>query len=133
MTDPWDEQYIYLHENHQKSTIHVGKYTSPMDAMGYNHSTSSIVHSFNPLQTNIILTFDSTSRSSTVSSNNSQPTPTWNSKSHDSSTSFFLKEINAHYLKDLATGTGWLVVEPTPLKKILDRQNGNNLPPTFRG
>ena len=23
--------YIYLHENHKKSTIHVGEYTSPMD------------------------------------------------------------------------------------------------------
>ena len=30
---PWD-WYIYLHENHKKSTIHVGKYTSPMDCMG---------------------------------------------------------------------------------------------------
>ena len=26
--------YIYLHENPSKSTIHVGKYTSPMDPMG---------------------------------------------------------------------------------------------------
>ena len=29
-------RYIYLHENHKKSTIHVGKYTrQPMDGMGY--------------------------------------------------------------------------------------------------
>ncbi len=31
MTDPWDERNIYIHENHKKSTIHVGQYTSPMD------------------------------------------------------------------------------------------------------
>ena len=32
--DPWDERYIYLHENRKKSTIHVGKYTvRPMDPM----------------------------------------------------------------------------------------------------
>ena len=30
---------IYLHENHKKSTIHVGKYTSPMDSMGLGKST----------------------------------------------------------------------------------------------
>ena len=34
MTDPWDERYIYLHVNHKKSTIHVGKHTNPMDPMG---------------------------------------------------------------------------------------------------
>jgi len=33
MTDPWD-WYICLHLP-LKTTIHVGKYTSPMDPMGY--------------------------------------------------------------------------------------------------
>ena len=28
--------YLPIHENHKKSTIHVGKYTSPMDGMGYD-------------------------------------------------------------------------------------------------
>ena len=27
MTDPWDERYIYLHENHEIPAIHVGEYT----------------------------------------------------------------------------------------------------------
>ena len=27
--------YIHLHENHKKSSVHVGKYNSPMDPMGY--------------------------------------------------------------------------------------------------
>ena len=27
--------YLDLHENHKKSTIHVGEYTSPMDPMGF--------------------------------------------------------------------------------------------------
>ena len=31
---PWDEGYISLLIYHKKSTIHVGKYTSPMDGMG---------------------------------------------------------------------------------------------------
>ena len=31
--DPWDERYIYLHENH-KNQPNVGKYTSPMDPQG---------------------------------------------------------------------------------------------------
>ena len=31
ITDPWDERYIYLLIYHTKSTIHVGKYTIPMD------------------------------------------------------------------------------------------------------
>ena len=30
--------HIYLHENHTTSTIHVGKYTSPMDGMGLSCS-----------------------------------------------------------------------------------------------
>ena len=29
-----DEQYIYLHETH-KNQRNIGKYTSPMDPMGY--------------------------------------------------------------------------------------------------
>ena len=33
MTDPWD-WYIYLHEYHKNPTIHVAKYTGPMDAKG---------------------------------------------------------------------------------------------------
>ena len=38
-TYPWDEQYIYLHLPHTKSTIHAGKYTvRPMDGMGFRHS-----------------------------------------------------------------------------------------------
>ena len=40
--NPWD-WYIYLHENHilpLKTTIHVGKYTSPMDLLGYGVETS---------------------------------------------------------------------------------------------
>ena len=35
MTDPWDERYIYLHENHTNQ-LNVGEYTSPMDPMGYD-------------------------------------------------------------------------------------------------
>ena len=33
---PYHPSMVYenLHENHKKSTIHVGKYTSPMDGMG---------------------------------------------------------------------------------------------------
>ena len=44
MTHPWD-WHMYLHENHilrlkiLKTTIHVGKYTSPMDGMGHTLST----------------------------------------------------------------------------------------------
>ena len=35
MTDPWDNWYIYLHEWLNNYGINVGKYTSPMDPMGY--------------------------------------------------------------------------------------------------
>ena len=42
ITDPWDERYIYLHENHTNETIHVGKYTSPMDFMGNDLPLSSV-------------------------------------------------------------------------------------------
>ena len=38
--DPWDERYIYLHE----WLRNVGKYTSPMDPMGYLKK-----HNFDPL------------------------------------------------------------------------------------
>ena len=31
IADPWDERYIYQLIYHNKSAIHVGKYTSPMD------------------------------------------------------------------------------------------------------
>ena len=30
----WEGPTLYLHETHKESTIHVGKYTSPMDGMG---------------------------------------------------------------------------------------------------
>ena len=46
MTDPWDERYIYLHENHKnqpnvgKFKPNVGKYTSPMDPMGTYYGDS---------------------------------------------------------------------------------------------
>ena len=33
---PWDERYIYLHESHEhKRFMYIGKYTSPMDAVGH--------------------------------------------------------------------------------------------------
>ena len=38
MTDPWD-RYIYLHEN-PKNQSNVGKYTSPMDGMGFRDTIS---------------------------------------------------------------------------------------------
>ena len=39
---------MYLHENQKKSTIHVGKYTNPMDPMGlvygqFHHQESVFV------------------------------------------------------------------------------------------
>ena len=34
MTDPWDERYTYLLIYH-KNQLKVGKYSSPMDPMGY--------------------------------------------------------------------------------------------------
>ena len=43
--------YVYLHENHKKSTIHVGKYTNPMDPMGlvygqFHHQESVLLFFF---------------------------------------------------------------------------------------
>ena len=38
--------YIYRHISHTKSTIHVGKYTSPMDPLIYHTSILWVITSF---------------------------------------------------------------------------------------